>query len=174
MDLDAALLGGARVAPQERPGKNDRVGRVVAGGREAAGGVHVQLGDDRLRLGGRDHPRGHAAAVLDLDVAGQRFRYRVGAGEEQVAAPAHPDVHPHLFGEVGADLHRLLHEANVHLRRPLLAHAAAVAPRRPPGEIVAVDDHDPLAPPRRQVVGDGEAHDPRPHDRDLGVVHGSL
>ena len=64
------------------------------------------------------------------------------AREEQVAALAEPHVDAEVDREPPAQLDRLLHQPDVDLGRPLLAHAAAVAARRALGEVAALDHDD--------------------------------
>src|SRR5690606_21508208 len=90
------------------------------------------------------------------------------AREEQVAALAEPHVDADIDGEPPAQLDRLLHEPDVHLGRPLLAHAAAVASRRALGEVAALEHDDIVEAALCEVVRDREAHDPAADDRDLG------
>ncbi len=98
LDLHAPPLGRARVSPEERPGEDDRVGRVVAGGdKPVASPVACPISSSGTRSrasSSASHPRGQVAAVLQRDVVLEAGAGRLGAGQEQVAAPAHPDVDP--------------------------------------------------------------------------------
>src|SRR5262249_13803388 len=137
---------------------------------DEAGGV--ELGDDLERFARREHARGHAVVVLQLDVLLEARGLGLVFGEKQIAALAQPDVDAELLGESLADGERLLHELDVPSRRPLLADAAAVAPRRAAREISALDDHDVAHVAHGQVVRDRKTDHAPADDGDVaGRLH---
>jgi hypothetical protein len=157
----------ARIAPDERPWKDDAVVRVVARGDDAA---RVELGNELLHFGGIDHARGQTVLALELHRRSERLGDAVAAGHEEIAALAKPDVDAHPRRKLGATLDRLAHQANVRVGRPLRAYAAAVSPRRAAAQIRAIDDDDPIDAEAGKVVGDGEAHDAGADDDDARFV----
>src|SRR6185369_3317962 len=82
-DLDAELFRRLGVAPQKRPGEDDAVVGVEAGG---ANIVDVELGDDRSRFFRRQHAGDKTAIVLDSNALLERAHLFVAMREKQVAA----------------------------------------------------------------------------------------
>ena len=130
----------------------------------------LELGHDAADALGIEHPGGHAAAVLQGDVALHAGLLGGGAGEEQVAALAQPDVDAHLAGKVAADVDRLLHQADVELGGPLHAHAAAVASRGAARQVALLQHRDVAAAAPGQLVGDTQANDAAADDDGLALA----
>ncbi len=169
-DLDAELLRRLRVAPDERPGEDHAVVRVVAGRLETR---DVELRHEAPRLFGGEHACGQAAVVLERDARLESLSKGRRARQKEVPALAKPDVDLHLRGELAAHADAVEHQAHVGLARPLRANAAAVASAGASAEVTLVDDRDLRHAHLGQVVGDREAHDPGPDDDDVGVIaHG--
>ena len=120
------------------------------------------------RLPRIEHAGRHAAAVLQRDVLLEPRDLLGVAREEQVAALAEPHVDAEIDGEAPAQLDRLLHQPDVELGGPLLAHAAAVAARGALGEVAALDDDHVLEAALGEVVRDRQADHAAADDHDLG------
>src|SRR5262249_15417345 len=91
-----------------------------------------------------------------------------------IAALAEPDVDAEVDGKPSAQLDALLHQSDVDLGRPLLAHAAAIASGGALGEIATLEYNYILHAAAREVIRDGEAHDAAADDGDLGALgHGA-
>ena len=164
LDLRAALSRAVGVAPEERPGKDDAVLRVPRRGDETAG---VELRHDLARLAGRDHSRRQPEALLQFRAVLDAAHGLVVVREEEISTLAQPDVDAELLREMAHEIDRLFRQLDQQRRRPLRAHAAAIAPGRAFAEISALEDEDLPRTGAREVPRERQPHDPAADDDDV-------
>src|SRR5437763_2279849 len=152
------------ISPEERPGEDAAVVRVPGSRDEFRG---IELGNDLGGLAGRDHAGGETVPLLEFGAVLDAAQRLIVVRQEQVAAAAEPDVDPELLREAGHEGDGFLGQLDQRGRRPLRAHAAAVAARRALAEVAALEDQDAPRPQASEVPGQRQAHDAAPDDDDV-------
>ena len=144
MDLDAALVGAAPVAPGNGVMSGDRAGRMVEGPHDrrvtAAAQIHMRTG---LADGvGANQFAVDAEVLVDLGTPAHGPHRGIGMSKREVPARGVEEVEVEVLSEVLPQAHRLVVEGNALGREVVRPDDRGVAPGVAAAEIAAVEHRD--------------------------------